>query len=161
MANFLKTRAKASMKGRPQGIAQLVITATDDEAAKFKLQNDHLSSKGLPFYVQHVMLGGMVWLWAQKSWEQADFITHLQISHAKPGHRLNRADKIKEIYTEIGMEDSIEIIKHAKGKIDLELWVVRQEGRTKGVLDYPRLSYTHSRTSDTPSRDKLPLISYK
>ena len=142
MSNFLKTRAKASMKGRPQGIAALHITTTQEEMFKFEAQNAHLESKGLPYFTKHVLLGGMVWLWAQTSWEAVDFITHIHLSHGKPGHRLNRSEQIKALYDSMGEE--YEVVRHRgqPGKagandtpLELELWICRQEGKTKGLLE--------------------------
>jgi hypothetical protein len=143
MANFIKTRAKASMKGRPQGIAALHITATNAEALLFLAQNEHLKSKGLPYYIKHVMLGGDVWLWAQFSWDNVDFITHLMLNHRDKGHPLHRPEELEKYFEELGEE--YEIVQYAGSKakgagpvergLALQIWVARQEGRTKGLLE--------------------------
>ena len=131
MAVVLKSRAVASLAGRPLCLSALFITTTVQESFKFGRENAMLMTKGLPYYTKYINLGGEVWLWAQFSFNAEDFITSIELHHNKvpEGHVLNRKQKLYEVESETEVE--FEVIKDPLDKLPLELWVQRDASKTR------------------------------
>lgn len=121
MAKNIREKTKDSGK-RAEGIKAIKFTLGKEETEYFKRQNEHLESKGLPFFTRmERSLGNQLFLWTQNTFDHTHFITNLALSHIDPENE-HHLDLRKEKYDSLSYEP-----------MKLELLYKVDRHRSKGI----------------------------
>lgn len=80
MARNLREKAKEGVGSAPEAIRDLKLTVGREETEFFQRQQDHLQSKGLPFFRRmQRSLGNQIYLWMQTTKDSSSFINHFEL----------------------------------------------------------------------------------
>ena len=80
MARNLREKSKEGVGCRPEAIRDIKLTVGSTEADFFQRQNDHLQSKGLPFFRRmQRSIGNQIYIWTQTTKDSSAFITHFEL----------------------------------------------------------------------------------
>eukprot|EP00981_Chlorochromonas_danica_P006633 scaffold1446_cov175-Ochromonas_danica.AAC.11 len=138
MVKNLRERNKEGAGSRPECIKDIYITYTSMDYAQFLKQNDHLKSKGLPYYrPMERTLGGQIYLWTQISYDDTSFITDIYLSHKQEDSEYHLDMTAKNAYDEV--------IKHETS--DLQIYLKRDKHKARAMKAL-HLAYTESEEND-------------
>lgn len=144
MAKNIREKSKDS-GARAEGIKAIKFSMGKEETEYFKRQNDHLQSKGLPFFTRmERSLGNQLYLWTQNTFDHTHFITHLALSHIDPEneHHLNlRKEKYESLsYEPMKLELLYKVDRHrSKGIKAIALSLNEQEENRLMIDGYEKL----------------------
>lgn len=138
MAKTIRERNKEGLGSRPECIKSLYLTYNTGEYTYFQKQNDHLKSKGLPYFKPMARsIGNQIYLWTASTYDDSTFITDVWLSHKSPESEYKHIFPNKRAFDEVLTHDAS----------DLEIFVKRDKSKTKG-LHALYLAYTEKDESD-------------
>lgn len=80
MARNLREKSKEGVGSKPEAIRDIRLTVGAAEADFFQRQNDHLQSKGLPFFRRmQRSVGNQIYIWTQTTKNSDLFVTHFEL----------------------------------------------------------------------------------
>ena len=80
MARNLREKSKEGVGSKPEAIRDIRLTVGAAEADFFQRQNDHLQSKGLPFFRRmQRSIGNQIYIWTQTTKNSEQFVTHFEL----------------------------------------------------------------------------------
>jgi hypothetical protein len=80
MARNLREKSKEGVGSKPEAIRDIRLTVGPAEADFFQRQNDHLQSKGLPFFRRmQRSVGNQIYIWTQTTKNSEQFVTHFEL----------------------------------------------------------------------------------
>uniref|UniRef100_A0A7S3GN15 EF-hand domain-containing protein n=1 Tax=Spumella elongata TaxID=89044 RepID=A0A7S3GN15_9STRA len=133
MARNIREKSKEGVGSIPEAIKEICFTWGREKTDFFQQQNDHLKSKGLPFFVRMPRsIGNSVYIWTQSTKDSNFFITHFELAHPDPANEL--------LYKEQQMRKKhFELIE--TGGTKMQIWVKRDRRREYGIKNIS-LSFT-------------------
>jgi hypothetical protein len=83
MARNLREKSKEGVGSKPEAIRDLKLTVGIQEADFFQRQQDHLQSKGLPFFRRmQRSVGNQIYIWMQTTKDSSAFVTHFELGES-------------------------------------------------------------------------------
>jgi len=119
---------------KPEAFKEIKFTVGREETDFCQLQNDHLKSKGLPYYIRmNRSIGNSVYIWTQSTKDASQFITHFELAHPDPTHALYKTTQMRKQH--------YELIECSGTK--MQIWVKRDRRRDFGIKSIA-LSFTEA-----------------
>lgn len=136
MANYVRRKQKGGGgdgASKQSGVRLVQITKGEEETGLFARKNDHLSSKGLPYFTRmDRSVGEQIYIWYQISFDPTTFITHFELGHKDPNHPKFRHD-LKAAGYDMTTHDGVNFV----------MWTKRDLKRAR-VLSNFMVSYTEA-----------------
>jgi len=133
LAQYILDRNKEGVGSIPEAIKEIKFSAGAKDTDFVQRQNDHLRSKGLPYYRRmQRSIGNQVYIWTMPTVDSSLFITTLEFSHKDPDHPSHKPEQKmrKQRYELIECDET-----------DLMLWVKRDRRKHHGIKSLA-LSFT-------------------
>jgi hypothetical protein len=102
MARNIREKSKEGVGSRPEAIREIKMTVGFEEAEAFQRQNDHLQSKGLPFYRRMSRsIGNKIYIWTQTTKDSSSFITSFELGHPVETNALYKTPLMRRQFYEL------------------------------------------------------------
>ena len=128
IAQRIREKNKDGLGARPQAIRALHMTVGVKEADFYQRQNDHLKSRGLPYFERmDKSLGNSIYLWYQLTYDSDAFITDIMLGHKDADSEYYR-DLLKMNYKK---KEKYDVLTHEE--TDLQIIFRKSLHSTQGI----------------------------